>query len=84
MMFKKPLLSFSFIRIIACKGNLHLLRLPVLAQYGEGRLISSSDIYYIRVMVRGAGLSPLTNRGRTPRAHLESLWSSREMLCSKG
>lgn len=74
MMFKKPLLSFSIIRIIACKSNLHLLILCVLFQDGEGKPISRSDIYYICVMVHGASLSPLKNHGKTPSAYLESSW----------
>lgn len=70
MMFKKPLLSFSFIRIIACKSNLHLLILFVLFQYGEGKPISSNDIYYIH----GASFSPLKSHGKNPSARLESSW----------
>jgi len=72
VMFKKPLLCFSFIRIIACKSNLHLLRLSVLFRYGAGKSISSSDIYYVCVMVHRASPSPLKSHGKTPGAHLES------------
>lgn len=72
MVFKKPLLSFSFIRIIAYKSNLHLVRLSVLVQYSEGKPISSNDMYYICVMVDEASLSPLKNHGKSPSAYLES------------
>lgn len=43
MVFEKPLLSFSFIRITAYKSNLKL-RLSVLAQYSVEKPISSNDM----------------------------------------
>lgn len=80
MVFKKPLLSFSFIRIIAYKNNLKL-RLSVLVQYSEGKPISSNDMHYICVMVHGASLSPLRSHGKMPNAYLESYLMSRSQKC---
>lgn len=71
MVFKKPLLYLSFIRITAYKSDLKL-RLSVLVQYSVEKPISSNNMHYICVMVFEASLSPLRSHGSMPNAYLES------------